>query len=331
MFELSNLIPNDAAPSFVLEVCFHPDGKTFAATYEQNNEVRIYDTQTLSVVRVLRNPGAALNKPHGILITPRHVIVANKGCNPGRLQIFRLDDDSGTPVHTYTTPYVHLAEGHSMALNGRRLVVTYCEGRGKKGALVSYEYDDESGRIIGAQDIQESWFRRYGDAKGVSFDETGDKVYVTFESDTMKWHRKAVEELKNIISFGHRGATSRNGIAVFGIDQQGRFSRKPLWRKVFREFCRLESIHVRGDRAVVTNPDSGCVELYDLRGADAFKTPLQVLSEALVFPHGAKMSPDGNLLVVTDNGIDVIDHQVQWKSFVSPRKDRLAVFKRQPA
>jgi 6-phosphogluconolactonase (cycloisomerase 2 family) len=135
----------------------------------------------------------------------------------------------------------------------------------------------------------------------------------------------------NAVSYGLRSATSRNGIAVFGIDEQGRFTRRPLWKKVFREFCRLENIHVLGDRAVVTNPDSGCIQVHDLRRDDAFESPLQVVGEPLVFPHGAKMSPDGNLLVVTDFGIEVIDHRVLWKSFVSPRKDRLAVFKLQPA
>ena len=303
----------------------------FGATYEHNNEVRIYDTKTLSIIKVLRNPGATLNAPHGLLLTPRHIIIANKGTQPCQFPIFRLDDDSGTPVHTYTTPFAHLAEGHSIALSGRRLVVSYCEGRAKKGALVSYEYDDESGRISGPRDIQERWFRRYGDAKGVSFDKTGAKVYVTFQSETMPWSSKVITGIKNTVSFGLRSKTSRNGIAVFGIDEQGRFTRRPLWKKVFREFCRLENIHVRGDRAVVTNADGGRVQLHDLRSDAAFEAPLQVLSEALVFPHGAKMSPDGNLLVVTDNGIRVVDHKVRWNSFVSPRRDRLLVFKLQAA
>ncbi len=166
LFTLSNLIPTEGQPSFITEVCFHPNGKTFAATYEQHNEVRIYDAQTLSVIRALRNPGATLNKPHAVLLTPRHVIVANKGVHPSQLLTFSLDEESGAPMHTYATPYPHLAEGHSMALSGRRLLVTYCEGRGKKGALVSYDYDDESGRILGPTDIQERWFRQYGDVKG---------------------------------------------------------------------------------------------------------------------------------------------------------------------
>ena len=63
-----------------------------------------------------------LNKPHGILLTPRHLIIANKGSYPCEFRIFRLDDGSGTPVQTYTTPYAHLAEGHSIALNGRRVI-----------------------------------------------------------------------------------------------------------------------------------------------------------------------------------------------------------------
>ncbi len=168
-------------------------------------------------------------------------------------------------------------------------------------------------------------------SKEISFDDTGEKVYVTFASDYMKWQRRAIERGKNAVSFGLRGATSRNGIAVFGIDRQGHFTRGPLWKKTFREFCRLENIHVRGDRAAVVDADAGCVRLYDLRRDSAFEAPLQVLSDSLVFPHGAKISPDGTLLVVTDNGIEVVDHEVQWKSFVFPRKDRLVLFKLQSA
>ena len=332
MFRLANLIPNDGAPSFINEVCFHPDGKIFGATYEQNDEVRLFDADDLSVVRVFRNPAAMLNGPHGLLLTSRHMIVANKGTAPCEFQIFRLDDDTGNPVHTYKTPYAHLAEGHSLALNGRRLVVTYCEGYGKRGALVSYEYDDRTGRIIGPLDKQERWFRRYGDAKGIAFDEAGGAVYVTFQSDTIAWTALGIlQGVKNAVTFGRHGRTTRNGIALFGIDSHGRFTRRPLWKKVFRRYCRLENIHVRDGRAVITNPDNGSVRLHDLRTDQELRAPSQVLRDDLVFPHGAKMSPDGNLLLVSDNGIEVVNHQVRWKSFVAPRKDRLVLFKRQPA
>jgi hypothetical protein len=332
MFTQSKLIPNEGAPSFINEVCFDPDGNVFGATYEHKNEVRIFDARSLSLVRVLRNPDAALNGPHGLLLTRKHIIVANKGTVPCEFRVFRLDDASSAPSHSYTTPYAHLAEGHSLALNGRRLVVTYCEGRGKKGAIVSYDYDDETGRIVGPVDIQEQWFRRFGDAKGVAFDATGDAIYVTFQSDLVSPRlRGLIERLKNAVSFGVRGRATRNGIAMFSIDQQGRLGRRPLWRAVFRKFCRLENIHVRGRWAVVTNPDDGCVELHDLRADRAFERPLQVLRDSLVFPHGVKMSPDGNLLLVSDFGLEVVDHEVRWESFVSPRSDRLVLFERQPA
>ncbi len=147
MFTLSNRIPTDGAPSFINEVCFDPAGETFAASYEHLNEVRLYDARNLSLVRVFRNPAATLNRAHGLALTHRHLIVANKGTSPCQFSVFRLDDPSGTPVQTYTTPFAHLAEGHSIALNAGRLVVTYCEGRGKKGAIVSYDFDDENGRI----------------------------------------------------------------------------------------------------------------------------------------------------------------------------------------
>lgn len=331
MFALSNLIPNDGTPSFINEVCFHPTGATFAVTYEQCNEVRLYDARTLDVVKVFGNPAATLDKPHALALSQRHLIVANKGKFPCEFRIFRVDDDSGIPVHTFTTPFAHLAEGHSMALHSGRLAVTYCEGRGKKGAIVSYDFDDASGRIVGARDKQERWFRRYGDAKGISFDDTGERAYVTFESDFMEGPRKFVERLKNVVSAGSRGATTRNGIAVFGVDRRGRFTQRPLRKKVFPEFCRLENIHVSGGRAVVTNADGGYVMVYDLQRESVFGAPAQVLRDCFAFPHGAKLSPDGKLLVVTDNGLVNANHRVQWNSFVSPRKDGVVVFKSQPA
>ena len=332
MFTRSKLIPNEGVPSFTNEVCFHPDGDIFGASYEQKDEVRIFDARSLSLIRVLRNPAAALNQPHGLLLTKKHIIVANKGAFPCEFRIFRLDDDSDTPSYTYTTPYAHLAEGHSLALNGRRLVVTYCEGRGKKGAIVSYDYDDQTGRIVGPMDIQERWFRQFGDAKGVAFDATGNAIYVTFQSDVVLWRlRGLIERAKNAVSFGRHGRTTRNGIAMFSIDQQGRFGERPLWRAVFHKFCRLENIHVRGGLAVVSNADEGCVQVYDLRRDRAFRRPVQVLRDGLVFPHGAKLSADGSLLLVSDNGLEVVDHEVRWRSFVSPRSDGLVLFERQPS
>jgi len=330
-YALAGMIPNEASPSFVSELSFHPNGETIGATYEHLDEVRIHSAKDLSTVRVLRNPSAGFDGPHGILLTSRHLIVTNKRSRPSQLLVFSLNDESDTPIQTYTTPYAHLAEAHSLALHGRRLIVTYCEGPGKRGAIVSYEYDDESGRIVGPSDLNERWFRRYGDAKGVAFDQTGDKVFVTFASDVIRRRRRMLERLKRIVSFRTRGATNRNGIAAFAVDRQGRFTHEPVWTKVFPTFCRLENIHVHGDRAVVTNADAGCVYVYDLGREDPFAEPAEVITDQLVFPHGVKISPDGRLLAVSDNGIEVVDHWVQWTTFVSPRRDRVVLFERQVA
>jgi hypothetical protein len=332
MFAVSNQIPNDGPPCFVTEVCFNPDGKIFAATYEQKNEVRIFDAQTSSLLRVFANPAADLDKPHAVLLTEKHLIVASKGAYPSPFRIFRLDDDSGTPVHTYTTPYKHLAEAHSMARSGRRLVVTYCEGEEKQGSVVCYDFDEESGQILRALDISERWFRRYGDVKGVCFDETGEKVYLTYQSDIWNFRpENSRERRKNALSLGLTGLTSRNGVAVFGIDKKGRFTRRPLWNKVFDEFCRLENIHICGHQAVVTDAVTGRVLVYDLRRERPFEAAAQVIADPLVFPHGVKFSPDGTQMVVTDNGLEVVNNDVRWNSWVSPRSDRLVVFKRQAA
>lgn len=330
-FELSSTIPNSGAPSLINEVSFHPDGRLFAASFENVNEVRILDAQTLDTIRVLRNPDAALNRPHGVLVTRSHVLVANKGDCPGRIQVYRLDDDSGVPVQSFTTPFAHLAEGHphSMALHGRRLALAYCEDWGREGSLVSHDFDDEAGRIGGPLDIHERWFQGRGDTKGVCFDASGDHVFATFQSDFVAWPERFVRRLKNAVTGRRRGGPSRNGLVKFAIDARGRFSRQPVWTKVWRTFCRLENIHVHGDRAVVTDPDAGCVRLYDLRRDPGFSQPVQEIRDPLVFPHGAKFSPDGEWLLVSDNGIPVVNHDPQWRAFVSPRQDRLLLFRPQ--
>lgn len=332
MLRIFKELPNEGPPSRISEVCFHPDGELFGATYQQADEVRLYETRSMALVRVLRNPCARLNVPHGLLITRKHIIVSNKGVFPSQFSVFRLDDESGRVERTYTTPFSHLAEAHSIALDGRRLVVSYCEGAGKKGAVVSYNYDDNSGEIKNPIDIHEAWFRRNGDAKGVSFDGTGQRVFLTFQSDFLgSVPRAARAVVINALSRGRFGRTSRNGIVAFGIDPEGRFTRQPIWAKVVPEFCRLENIHIHGGRAVVTNADSGRVYIYDLCKSEEFAEPSEMLSKPLVFPHGAKFSPDGKMLVVTDNGIEVVNHKVAWERYVSPRMDRLIVFSRQPS
>ncbi len=327
-FQFIEAIPNDGSPSLINEVSFHPDGHLLAASFEYSDEVRILDAPTRATIRVLRNPAAVLNHPHGLLMTRSHILVANKADVPGRIQVFRLDDDSGTPTQSFTTPFGHLAEGHSIALHGRRLAVTYCEGARREGALVIYDFDDETGRIGDVLHIQERWFATRGDAKGVSFDVTGEHVFATFQSDFIPTRVRVMRRLKNVVSGGVRGGPSRNGLAKFAIDHRGRISRRPVWSRSYRSFCRLENIDVCDGLAVVTNPDGACVRIYDLQRDPDFAEPVQEIREGLAFPHGAKFSPDGTMLVVSDNGIACVDHVAQWRQFVSPRRDRLLLFRR---
>lgn len=329
MYRLAKVIANDGDPSMINEVSFAPDGQSFAAAFEYTNEVRIYDAQSYALRRVFRNPEAGLHGPHGLLLTSRYLIAANKGDRPCTFCVFRIDDASAEPLQRCTTPFAHLAEGHSIALRDRRLVVSYCEGAGKKGALVCYDFDDETGRIGVVLDKVEHWFLAHGDAKGVSFDATGERIYVTFQSDRMPWTRTLLRRLKNAVSGGSRGGPSRNGLAVFGIDALGRFTPAPLWKRVERRFCRLENIDVLGHDAVVADPDGGTVSLYNLRRDRGFRRPVQVIRGDLAFPHGARFSPDGALLLIADNGITTIDHVPQWRTFASPRKDRLLVYLRE--
>ena len=56
MYHVAEIIENDRAPSHVAEVSFHPSGSYFAVTYENINEVRIFDSRTRKLLQVLENP-----------------------------------------------------------------------------------------------------------------------------------------------------------------------------------------------------------------------------------------------------------------------------------
>ena len=69
MYRIAEIIENDGASSMVNEVSFHPSGSYFAATYENINEVRVYDSRTRKLLQVLKNPESQLDRPHGVLFT----------------------------------------------------------------------------------------------------------------------------------------------------------------------------------------------------------------------------------------------------------------------
>lgn len=80
------------------------------------------------------------------------------------------------------TPFKELAEAHSLALSGGRLLVSYCECDGRTGGVVCYAYDDETGGIGEPLSLTEHWFRVLGDPKGVTFMDHGRRALVSFNS-----------------------------------------------------------------------------------------------------------------------------------------------------
>jgi hypothetical protein len=56
MYRITEVIENDGAPSLIPDVAFHPSGAYFAVTYQDLNEVRIYESRDRKLLHVLRNP-----------------------------------------------------------------------------------------------------------------------------------------------------------------------------------------------------------------------------------------------------------------------------------
>jgi WD40 repeat protein len=381
MYHVAGIIANDGAPSHVSEVSFHPSGSYFAATYEHINEVRIFDSRTRKLLQVLENPESQLDTPHGVLFTEKYLLVSNAHdfSRPGTINVYRNGSAELKPIQMFQSPFSHLREPHSLAVRNGILVATYGDNVAPSGAIVSYGFNEETGKITKPLDKTESWFSEYGDPKGICFNAEGTKIFVTFESDKqlsvvakifrsftsdkdlpvsarlMKFSYKAIGKLRKIIlqrgrvfykfyntSRKTRGETSveleepnpryvtptKNGLATFSINAEGKIARRPEQVTLRKDFCRLENIDIFDSTCVVTDVANHSLLLYDMIQDPKFTNPVHTANFGNATPHGAKFSPDGGLLVISSLGRKVVNQEVQFVDWESPREDKIFVLKR---
>lgn len=360
MYKLQTIINNPLEPCLISEVAFHPQGTIFAITYGRpNNEVRIYDTKTLKIKYILKNPIAKLDEPHLIYMTKNHLIVGNSYDKkvPTAFNIYRLDSLGEKPIHKIETPYTHLREAHSIDMHNDIIAITYCEGNKKTGTVVSYHFDDEKGEISEPISICNECFKNLGDTKGVSFNSDGSLLYITFESQRnfsvfekkiFKWLRKKdhikkqgiVNYLKSkIIKRKNKEKTKqmttskqtpilKNGLAVLQIDNNGVINCNPLHTIIRDDFCRLENVTIYNDdrTLLLTDTINNKIFLYDLLKDPELKNPTDIITKASSMPHGAKLSPDLHTLVVTNYGLNSIKQQIHWGHWTKKRGDNVLVY-----
>jgi WD40 repeat protein len=370
MYRLAEIMENDGPLSMVNEVSFHPSGSYFVATYETIDEVRAYDSINRKILWILRNPEAQLDHPHGIVVTQNYLLVGNKHNleKPGTINVYQNGRIVEKPTQVFESPFAHLREPHSLALRHGRLLISYCENVAPSGAIVSYGFDEETGKILAPSDKTEAWFSEFGDPKGICFSADGTKVWVTFESDRqlstirkllhslktnndlvfstrfMRFYRRVINKVKNeILSPTLEGKTVisgspindikikrpiKNGIAMFSIDGAGKISIRPEQIFLRKKFCRLENIDVCKGMCVVTDLSNRSVLLYDLYQDPKLRNPVQTVSLGNAAPHGAKFSPDGRLLIISCSGLKIVDQEPQFFDWESPREDKIFVFER---
>lgn len=338
MYKIKTIIPGlKNVPSYISELAFNPTGSILGATFSQfdnncgvlDNSVRLYDTKSTKIIKELRNPLSQLNHPHAILLTKKHIIVSNKGNRPNNLLTFRIKDQTNLPSDNYLTPFKKLNEAHSFAIFNQLLLVTYCEKMNKKGAIVSYQFDDKRGKIVKVLDILEDWFNGYGDAKGIAFHKNGSKIYITFASDPINLFGKIKWIIKKIITLNAVGArTKKNGIAIFSISQKGKISTKPDEVFLFENYPRLENIHIVGNKCLLTDALTNTAYIFNLNDKNKFEKPLQRITQNLHFPHGGKLSPDGKIIAISNFGLKVKKRRfIQWGEYLDKRKDNITLFR----
>jgi WD40 repeat protein len=370
MYHIAEIIGNDRAPSHVAEVSFHPSGSYFAATYEDINEVRIFDSRTRKLLQVLENPESQIDRPHGVLFTEKYLLISN-GFDlrkPGTINVYQNDRTIKKPIQIFQTPFSHLHEPHSLALRDGRLVATYAENVAQSGAIVSYAFNEETGKITCLLDKTESWFSTYGDPKGICFNADGTKIFVTFRADKqlsvvkklfralasdrglpvltrlMKFSRKLKNKIR-AFNYSLREVHSetsvelekpnpqyvtptKNGIATFSINAEGKIARRPEHLIVRNDFCRLENVDVFDGIGAVTDTINHLLLLYDLTQDQNFTSPFHSVNFGKATPHAATFSPDGRLLVISSLGRKVTNQELGFGDWESPREDKIFVLER---
>jgi DNA-binding beta-propeller fold protein YncE len=258
------------------------------------------------------------------------------------------------PIQIFQSPFNHLYEPHSLAMRGGKLVMTYCENLAPSGAIVSYGFNEETGKITGPLDKTESWFSKYGDSKGICFNADGTQILVTFESDNNstiigKINKLRKKVVKNVLRFSKSGKIksdkivvsetprvrdmmpvkkpTKNGIAIFSIDEEGKIAESPD-QIIVKKNCRLENIDVVESTCVITDVVNNSFSLYDLTSDPKLKKPVQTVNLGNAAPHGAKFSPDGRLLVISCLGVKIANQKIHWSDWESPREDKVLVFER---
>jgi len=201
--------------------------------------------------------------------------------------------------------------------------------------------------------VVEDCFRTLGDPKGVSFMEDGRRAVVSFNSlkpnppferlclrHIRRWYRNRDRPARNVlhrawgILRGRPGNTRRplpylkNGLAIFTIDAAGVLSPEPERTLLRDTFCRLENVHCIGNTCAVSDTINARVLLYDLARDPDMRQPTQVIDEGLALPHGVKLSPDRDTLVVSNYGLRAWRQNILWHGWCNPRRDTVAIFQR---
>ena len=341
MYHLNDIIPGGIDLNLIPDVSFNPDGTLFAVTYLNSNEVVIFDARTRSPVRVFKNPEADFDSPHGVLLTENHLIVSNVHgmTRPSSFTVYNLNASSGEPVSVFITPHKYLREAHSLAIYNNVIVVTYCHNTEGSGAVVSYQFDDNAGVIQAPLDILQDCFENFGDPKGVAFSKDGSSVFLTYvtqkkmrglprytrrmKATWVAWQERSLKEFFQYIreKIDNRASEAQpanrniyNGIAIFGIDNAGRFTEQPTSVFARETFCRLENIDIVDDTVVICDTINGSVCLYDFKKDPQLKAPEHIITENISLPHGAKLSPDKSMLVVTNYGLKVANQVIHWRT-----------------
>lgn len=295
-------IKNPKTNTFLSLFSISEDDKFLASAYYKENYVLIYNFKKNLLLRKIN-----IIKPHTVFIYKNWLLITSELEKSTEVVIYNLNNFKITSKYktNHTFP-------HSMHVNKHLIFITFCEGENKIGLVVSFKFNSLIGKINEKFQIIHKPFLSLGDTKGICADENNNFLFVTFESEPIKFFNL----LKNKFKFFFLKnkfveINNKSGIAIFKIYRDGKISEKPLKITEFDQGSRIEDIQINKKKLVIVDLVNNFIFIYELNNNLELKF-IKKISNKLNSPHSARFYDKGKKLLVGNTNLKVTNKIVHF-------------------
>jgi len=297
-------IKNPNTNTYLSTFSISEDDKILASAYYRENYVLIYDFKKSLLLRKIN-----ITKPHAVFIYKNWLLITSEFYISTEVVIYNLNNFKIASRYKIKTNYLIL---HSMYVIKDLIFITICEGENKIGSVMSLKFNSLIGKINEKFQIIHKPFLSLGDTKGISVDEKNNFLFVSFESEPIKFYNLLINKFKFFfLKNKFIEINNKSGIAIFKIYRDGIISEKPLKIIEFDKGSRLEDIQIYKNKLVIVDLVNNFIFIYELNNKLELKL-IKKNSKNLNSPHSARFYDKGKKLLVGNTNIKVTNKKVHF-------------------